>query len=78
MKNILVVCTGNVCRSPTGEYLLKKEDGTAIEINNSPNVTIKAESLRDILSLVFDAGADGKDKFATINEMITRIEREGF
>ena len=24
MKNILVVCTGNICRSPTGEYLLKK------------------------------------------------------
>lgn len=60
------------------EYLLKKEDGTAVEINNSPNVTVKAESLRDILSLVFDAGRDGKDKFATINEMITRIEREGF
>lgn len=27
MKNILVVCTGNICRSPTGEYLLKKELG---------------------------------------------------
>jgi len=60
------------------DYLLKKEDGTAIEINNSPNVTIKAESLRDILSLVFDAGVNGKDKFETINSMITRIEKEGF
>lgn len=60
------------------EYLLKKEDGTAIEINNSPNVTVKAESLRDILSIVFDAGADGKDKFEVINAAITRIEREGF
>ena len=27
MKNILVVCTGNICRSPTGEYVLKKELG---------------------------------------------------
>ena len=27
MKNILIVCTGNICRSPTGEYLLKKELG---------------------------------------------------
>ncbi len=27
MKNILVICTGNICRSPTGEYLLKKELG---------------------------------------------------
>ena len=60
------------------DYLLKKEDGTAIEINNSPNVTIKAETLRDILSLVFDAGVEGKGKFATINAVITRIEREGF
>lgn len=24
MKNILVLCTGNVCRSPTAEYLLRK------------------------------------------------------
>ena len=60
------------------EYLLKKEDGSAVEINNSPNVTIKSESFREILSAVFDAGANGKDKFETINEMITRIEREGF
>lgn len=60
------------------EYLLKKEDGTAVEINNSPNVTVKAESLREILSLVFDAGKEGKDKFDTINAMIGRIEREGF
>lgn len=27
MKNILVVCTGNICRSPTGEYLLKQALG---------------------------------------------------
>ena len=27
MKHILVVCTGNICRSPTGEYILKKELG---------------------------------------------------
>lgn len=60
------------------DYLLKKEDGTAVEINNSPNVTVKAESLREILSLVFDAGAEGNDKFETINAMIGRIEREGF
>lgn len=60
------------------EYLLKKEDGTAVEINNSPNVTVKAESLREILSLVFDAGVRGDDKFDTINAMIGRIEKEGF
>ena len=32
MKNILVVCTGNICRSPTGEYLLKKELGPAFNV----------------------------------------------
>ncbi len=25
MKNILVLCTGNVCRSPTAEYLLREK-----------------------------------------------------
>ena len=60
------------------EYLLKKGDGIDFEINNSPNVTVKSDTLRDILSLVFDAGRNGDDKFDTINAMITRIEREGF
>ena len=32
MKNILVVCTGNICRSPTGEYLLKKELGSGFNV----------------------------------------------
>ena len=32
MKNILVVCTGNICRSPTGEYLLKKELGEGFKV----------------------------------------------
>ncbi len=32
MKNILVVCTGNICRSPTGEYLLKKELGSDFNV----------------------------------------------
>lgn len=27
MKNILVLCTGNICRSPTGEYLLRNALG---------------------------------------------------
>ncbi|NLO23590.1 MAG: low molecular weight phosphotyrosine protein phosphatase [Fibrobacter sp.] len=27
MKNILVLCTGNICRSPTAHFLLQKELG---------------------------------------------------
>ena len=59
-------------------YMLKKEGGEDFEINSLPNVTVKAESLREILSLVYDAGKEGKDKFDAINAMINRIEREGF
>jgi protein-tyrosine phosphatase len=32
MKHILVVCTGNICRSPTGEYCLKKALGPDFEV----------------------------------------------
>ena len=59
------------------DYLIGKENGTAVEINNSPNVTIKADSLRDILSKMYDAGRDGVDKFDIISEMLKRIEDEG-
>ena len=32
MKHILVVCTGNICRSPTGEYCLKKALGPGFDV----------------------------------------------
>lgn len=60
------------------DYMLAKERGEDCEINDLPSVTVKAESLRDILSLVFDAGREGKDKFDTINGVLARIEREGY
>lgn len=59
-------------------FLINKENGTTVEINNAPNVTVKANTLREILSAMFDAGADGHDKFTAINNAISRIEREGF
>lgn len=59
-------------------FLINKENGTAVEINNAPNVTVKANTLREILSAMFDAGANGHDKFTVINNAISRIEREGF
>src|SRR5690606_5216824 len=35
-KSILVVCVGNICRSPTGEALLKgKLDGRGIEVSSA-------------------------------------------
>lgn len=59
-------------------YMLKKERGEDCEINSLPNVTVRAESLREMFSILYDAGKEGKDKFDIINEMIGRIEREGF
>lgn len=35
MKNILVVCTGNICRSPTGEYLLKNVLGQEFNVKSA-------------------------------------------
>lgn len=35
MKNILVVCTGNICRSPTGEYLLKQALGEGFNVRSA-------------------------------------------
>ena len=35
MKNILVMCTGNICRSPTAEYLLRKELGPDYNVQSA-------------------------------------------
>lgn len=59
------------------DYLIGKENGNAVEINNSPNVTVKAELLRSVLSQVFDAGMTGGDKFEAINAAIGLVEKEG-
>ena len=34
MKNILVMCTGNICRSPTAEYLLRQALGPDYNVAN--------------------------------------------
>ena len=35
MKNILVMCTGNICRSPTAEYLLKSLLGNSYTVQSA-------------------------------------------
>ena len=35
MKYILVLCTGNICRSPTAEYLLQKTLGEEFEVKSA-------------------------------------------
>lgn len=35
MKNILFVCTGNTCRSPLAEYLLKHKAGDTLSVRSA-------------------------------------------
>ena len=35
MKNILFVCTGNTCRSPLAEYLLKEKAGDQLSVKSA-------------------------------------------
>ncbi|TSB44758.1 low molecular weight protein arginine phosphatase [Alkalicoccobacillus porphyridii] len=35
MKNILFVCTGNTCRSPLAEYLLKEKAGDVVAVQSA-------------------------------------------
>ncbi len=46
MKKVLVMCTGNICRSPTAEYLLRKELEGVAEVQSAG------------LSAVVDSGAE--------------------
>jgi len=38
-KNILVVCVGNICRSPMGEYLLR------YKLSHKPDITIESAGI---------------------------------
>ncbi|MGI2027827.1 low molecular weight protein-tyrosine-phosphatase [Endozoicomonas acroporae] len=49
-KNILVVCVGNICRSPTAEYMLKKrfgELGSNITVNSAGLGALVGKSAAD-------------------------------
>lgn len=52
------------------EYMLKKRDGIAVEISNSPVISFKVETFRKILSLLFDLAVSGKEKFEAIDEVL--------
>ena len=47
-KNILVVCVGNICRSPMAEYLLKK---------NHPQLTIHSAGISGMIGYAADEKA---------------------
>lgn len=48
IKNILVVCVGNICRSPMAEYLLKQQH---------PNISIESAGISGMVGHAADAKA---------------------
>ena len=57
------------------DYMLDKEQGKDIEINNSPVVTFKTEDFRNILSLCWDKAQSGADKYDGLNEILSAAEK---
>ena len=48
IKNILVVCVGNICRSPMAEYILKQQH---------PNISIESAGISGMVGHAADAKA---------------------
>ncbi|PJI50999.1 MAG: phosphotyrosine protein phosphatase [Pseudomonas sp.] len=49
-KNVLVVCAGNICRSPTGEYLLQQNLG-------SSSIRVRSAGLTALVDHPFERNA---------------------
>lgn len=56
-------------------YIINKMDGVNMDISNSPNVTIQADKYRLFLSMIYDMGTNGEDKFESINKIIGMTEQ---
>lgn len=56
------------------EYIINKMNGIDTDISNSPNVTVHADKYRIFLSMVYDMGKNGEDKFESINKIINMTE----
>ncbi len=54
MKKLLVVCMGNICRSPTGEAVLRakaKELGISVEVDSAGTIGYHAGNPPDARSM---------------------------
>ncbi|AQM69460.1 Low molecular weight protein-tyrosine-phosphatase YfkJ [Vibrio campbellii] len=54
MKKLLVVCMGNICRSPTGEAVLRakaKEQGISVEVDSAGTIGYHAGNPPDARSM---------------------------
>jgi protein-tyrosine phosphatase len=60
-KRILIVCTGNICRSPVAEYLFRKRLGSrGIEVSSAGLSALVGSPMdATALQLLRDSGVDG-------------------
>lgn len=59
MKNILVLCTGNICRSPTGEYLLRNALGEGYTVMSAGlNAVVDSGPDAMAVKVALDRGLD--------------------
>lgn len=60
-KRILIVCMGNICRSPVAEYLLRQRVGSrAIEVDSAGLGALVGSSMDPVaLQLLAEDGVDG-------------------
>ena len=56
-------------------YMLNIKDGILPIIKNNPIIALKSDDFRNIMSLCWDLGNSGKDKFESINELIDKAEQ---
>jgi protein-tyrosine phosphatase len=71
-KRILIVCVGNICRSPTAEYLFRQRL-FAVDIDGSSDVLVESAGLGALvgsgmdttaLSVLAEHGVDGRSHLA--------------
>lgn len=59
-KKILIVCVGNICRSPTAEYMLRQHLGTSAEVTSAGLSGLDGHPVDpDALTLLTEHGIDG-------------------
>ena len=56
-------------------YMIAKDNGTYVDISNSPIVALKSDCFRDLLGKCFDLAINGEDKFESINKIIGMAEQ---
>lgn len=72
---ILVVCTGNICRSPLGEHALRGVLGDAVDVTSAGvGALVGAPPTEELIRVAADAGLDVRDHRA--RQLTERIAAE--